>query len=409
MLRIKPFAALRPLPNIAAQVSSVPYDIVTTAEARQLAADNPRSFLRVLRPEIDLPVEMDPHDPAVYAAAKQNFQRLLSNGDLVREDEPKLYLYRQVLNDHYQIGLVCCCHLDDYNNDIIKKHEKTRPDKEDDRTRHMLAINAQPGPVLMTYRDQPQIDKLVAQDVNNRPLFHFVAPDGVTHTVWTVENAQPYCDVFAEVEAAYIADGHHRSASAARAAAQRRAANPNHTGHEEYNWFLTVLFPASQLTILPYNRVVTDLAGQSVQQVLKRLAEVGNLSDTHEPQPDRSGVFGIYLDGSWRRLALDEATIDRTDPIQSLDVALLHDRVLEPIFGIGDPRSDQRLDFIGGLNGTQKLVNRVHSGDAAAAFSLFPTTIQQLLSVADAGLVMPPKSTWFEPKLRSGLFIHMLD
>ena len=409
MLRIKPFAALRPLPNIAAQVSSVPYDIVTTAEARQLAADNPRSFLRVLRPEIDLPGEMDPHDPAVYAAAKQNFQRLLSNGDLVREDEPKLYLYRQVINDHYQIGLVCCCHLDDYNNDIIKKHEKTRPDKEDDRTRHMLAINAQPGPVLMTYRDQPKIDKLVAQDVNNRPLFHFVAPDGVTHTVWTVDDAQPYCDAFAEVEAAYIADGHHRSASAARAAAQRRAANPNHTGHEEYNWFLTVLFPASQLTILPYNRVVTDLAGQSVQQVLKRLAEVGNLSDTQESQPDRSGVFGIYLDGSWRQLTLDEATIDRSDPIQSLDVALLQDRVLEPIFSIGDPRSDQRLDFIGGLNSTQKLVSRVHSGDAAAAFSLFPTTIQQLLSVADAGLVMPPKSTWFEPKLRSGLFIHMLD
>ena len=409
MLRIKPFAALRPLPNIAAQVSSVPYDIVTTEEARQLAADNPRSFLRVLRPEIDLAVETDPHDPAVYAAAKQNLQRLLSNGDLVREDEPKVYLYRQVLNDHYQIGLVCCCHVDDYNNNLIKKHEKTRPEKEDDRTRHMLAINAQPGPVLMTYRNEPQIDRLVARDVNNRPLFHFVAPDGVTHTVWTVVDAQSYCDVFAEVEAAYIADGHHRSASAARAAAQRRAANPNHTGHEEYNWFLTVLFPASQLTILPYNRVVTDLAGQSVQQVLERLAETGNLSDTNEPQPDRSGVFGIYLDGSWRRLALDDATIDRTDLIQSLDVALLQDRVLEPIFGIGDPRSDQRVDFIGGLDGTQKLVNRVHSGDAAAAFSLFPTTIQQLLSVADAGLVMPPKSTWFEPKLRSGLFIHMLD
>ena len=409
MLRIKPFAALRPLPNIAAQVSSVPYDIVTTEEARQLAADNPRSFLRVLRPEIDLAVETDPHDPAVYAAAKQNLQRLLSNGDLVREDEPKVYLYRQVLNDHYQIGLVCCCHVDDYNNNLIKKHEKTRPEKEDDRTRHMLAINAQPGPVLMTYRNEPQIDRLVARDVNNRPLFHFDAPDGVTHTVWTVVDAQSYCDVFAEVEAAYIADGHHRSASAARAAAQRRAANPNHTGHEEYNWFLTVLFPASQLTILPYNRVVTDLAGQSVQQVLERLAETGNLSDTNEPQPDRSGVFGIYLDGSWRRLALDDATIDRTDLIQSLDVALLQDRVLEPIFGIGDPRSDQRVDFIGGLDGTQKLVNRVHSGDAAAAFSLFPTTIQQLLSVADAGLVMPPKSTWFEPKLRSGLFIHMLD
>lgn len=409
MLRIKPFAAVRPLPNVAAQVSSPPYDVVTTEEARQLAADNKRSFLRVLRPEIDLPIDTDPHDPAVYAAAKQNFQRLLSTGDLVREDEPKLYLYRQVLNDHRQIGLVCCCHVDDYNNDIIKKHEKTRRDKEDDRTRHMLALNAQPGPVLMTYRDRPGVDRIVAQDVNNRPLFHFVAPDGVTHTAWTVTDPRAYCDIFARVDAAYIADGHHRSASAARTAAQLQAANPNHTGNEEYNWFLTVLFPASQLTILPYNRVVTDLAGQSVQQVLKRLAEVGNLSDTRNPQPDRSGVFGIYLDGSWKQLALAETTIDRTDPIQSLDVALLQDRVLTPIFGIGDPRSDQRLDFIGGLDAVRKLQDRVDAGNAAAAFSLYPTTMDQLLSAADAGLVMPPKSTWIEPKLRSGLFVHMLD
>jgi len=409
MLRIKPFAAVRPLPNVAAQVSSVPYDVVTTEEARQLAADNARSFLRVLRPEIDLPADTDPHDPAVYAAAKQNFHRLLSAGDLLQEQEPKLYLYRQVLNDHYQIGLVCCCHVDDYNDNIIKKHEKTRSDKEDDRTRHMLALNAQPGPVLMTYRDRPEMDQIVARDVNNRPLFHFDAPDGVTHTVWTVTDANAYCAVFAAVDAAYIADGHHRSASAARTAAQLQAANPQHTGQEEYNWFLTVLFPASQLTILSYNRVVTDLAGQSVEAVLQRLAEVGTLTDTADPQPHRSGTFGIYLDGSWKQLTLDEATIDRTDPIQSLDVALLQDRVLTPIFGIGDPRTDQRLDFIGGLDVVRKLQDRVDSSKAAVAFSLYPTTIDQLLSVADAGLVMPPKSTWFEPKLRSGLFVHMLE
>ncbi len=409
MLRIKPFAAVRPLPNMAAQVSSVPYDVVTTEEARQVAADNERSFLRVLRPEIDLPTDTDPHDPAVYAAAKQNFHRLLSAGDLVHEGEPKMYLYRQVLNDHRQIGLVCCCHVHDYNNDIIKKHEKTRPDKEDDRTRHMLALNAQPGPVLMTYRDRPEIDRIVARDVNNRPLFHFDTPDGVTHTVWTVTDPRAYCAVFAEVDAAYIADGHHRSASAARTAAQLQAVNPNHTGKEEYNWFLAVLFPASQLTILPYNRVVTDLAGQSVEAVLQRLAEVGTLTDAADPQPHRSGVFGIYLDGSWKQLTLDETTIDRTDPIQSLDVALLQDRVLAPVFGIGDPRSDQRLDFIGGLDAIRKLQDRVDTAKAAAAFSLYPTTIDQLLSAADAGLVMPPKSTWFEPKLRSGLFVHMLQ
>ena len=409
MLRIKPFDAVRPLPNMAAQVSSPPYDVVTAEEARRLAADNPRSFLRVLRPEIDLPPHTDPYDPSVYAAAKANFDRLLSHGDLVREDQPKLYLYRQVLNDHCQIGLVCCCHVDDYNNDIIKRHEKTRPDKEDDRTRHMLALNAHPGPVLMTYRDTAQIGKLVAQDVNNRPLFHFDAPDGVTHTAWTVHDTRGYCDVFAQVDAAYIADGHHRSAGAARTAAQLQAANPKHTGNEEYNWFLAVLFPTSQLTILPYNRVVTDLGGRSVEAVLQRLAEVGTLTDTANPQPDRTGVIGLYLDGSWKQLALDETTIDRTDPIKSLDVSLLQDRLLEPIFGIGDPRSDPRLDFIGGLDAVRKLQDRVDSGKAAVAFSLYPTTIDQLLSVADAGLVMPPKSTWFEPKLRSGLFVHMLD
>ena len=409
MLRIKPFAAVRPLPNVAAQVSSPPYDVVTTGEARQLAADNSRTFLRVLRPEIDLPAETDPHDPAVYAAACENFQRLLATGDLVHEAEPKLYLYRQVLNDQAQIGLVCCCHVDDYNNDIIKKHEKTRPDKEDDRTRHMLALNAQPGPVLMTYRDRPEIHRIVANDVNNRPLFHFDAPDGVTHTAWSVTDAQAYCDVFAQVDAAYIADGHHRSASAARTAAQLRSENSQHTGHEEYNWFLAVLFPASQLTILPYNRVVTDLAGQSIETVLQQLAEIGTVTETSNPQPDRSGVFGIYLDGTWKQLTLDETTIDRDDPIQSLDVALLQDRVLTPIFGIGDPRSDQRLDFIGGHNAIRKLQDRVDAGKAAAAFSLYPTTIDQLLSVSDAGLVMPPKSTWFEPKLRSGLFVHMLE
>lgn len=409
MLRIKPFAAVRPLPNIAAQISSVPYDVVNTDEARDIAKDNPRSFLHVLKPEIDLPTGTDPYSDQVYAKAREALEKLISDGDLVIEDKPKLYLYRQVFEDRVQIGLVCCCHIDDYNNDVIKKHEKTRADKEDDRTRHIDALNAHSGPVFMTYRDQPAINELVATDINQRPLFHFVAPDGVTHTVWTVHDNKPYCSIFAQLDCAYIADGHHRSAAAVRVGTQRKAANPNHSGDEEYNWFLSVLFPASQLTILPYNRVVIDSGERSVDQVLDQLSSIGSVSETTDTRPDRSGVFCFYVDGKWNRLELDEATIDRNHPINSLDVALLQDRVLGPVFGIGDPRSDKRLDFVGGLDGPGKLAARVDSGKAKIAFSLYPTTIEQLLSVADAGLVMPPKSTWFEPKLRSGLLIHMLD
>lgn len=409
MLRIKPFAAVRPIPNIAAQVSSVPYDVVSTDEARDLAKGNPRSFLHVLKPEIDLPIGTDPYSDQVYAKAKEALEKLISHGDLVKEDDPKLYLYRQVHEDHAQIGLVCCCHIDDYNNDVIKKHETTRADKEDDRTRHIDALNAHPGPVFMTYRDQASIDKLVKIDINQRPLFHFIAPDGVTHTIWTVQDNKPYCSLFAQLDCAYIADGHHRSAAAVRVGTQRRDANPNHTGDEEYNWFLSVLFPASQLSILPYNRVVIDLGDCNSKQVLDQLGKIGSISATDEATPDRPGVFCFYVDGKWNRLELDEATIDRNDPIQSLDVALLQDRVLSPVFGIDDPRSDKRLDFVGGLDGIDKLKERVDSGKAQIAFSLYPTTIEQLLSVADAGLVMPPKSTWFEPKLRSGLLIHMLD
>ena len=409
MLRIKPFAAVRPLPNIAAQVSSVPYDVVNTDEARKLAQDNPRSFLHVLKPEIDLPAGTDPYSDQVYAKAREALDKLISDGDLVNEAEPRLYLYRQVFENSTQIGLVCCCHIDDYNNDVIKKHEKTRADKEDDRTRHVDALNAQPGPVFMTYRDQDAIDELVRKDINQRPLFHFVAPDNVTHTVWTVPDNEPYCSVFAQLGCAYIADGHHRSAAAVRVGTQRRDANPNHSGDEEYNWFLSVLFPASQLTILSYNRVVIDSGDRSVEQVMTQLSSIGSLSETDNPTPDRPGVICFYIQGKWNRLELDEATIDRNDPINSLDVALLQDRVLGPVFGIGDPRSDKRLDFVGGLDGTDKLMNQVDFAKAQIAFSLYPTTIEQLLSVADAGLVMPPKSTWFEPKLRSGLLIHMLD
>lgn len=409
MLRINPFTAIRPAPNKAAQVACVPYDVINTAEARELAKDSPISFLHVIRAEIDLPEDINPYDDAVYAKARENFQQFLSQGVLTRDSQPRVYLYRQVMNHRPQIGLVCCCHIDDYANDIIKKHEKTRKDKEDDRTRHVLELNAHAEPVFLTYRDQPAIDKQVELDVNDRPLYHFVARDGVTHTIWEVADAQPYVEAFKQVPCAYIADGHHRSASATRAGMERRAANPNHTGEEEYNWFLAVLFPASQLQILPYNRVVKDLNGLSPDEVLKRLGEVGSLSPTDNPTPSQPGTVCVYLNKSWHQLTFDPASIDHSDPIGSLDVSLLQERVLEPILGVGDPRTDKRIDFVGGIRGTAELEQRVNSGEMAIAFSMYPPTIEQLMAVSDANHVMPPKSTWFEPKLRSGLLIHSLD
>ncbi|MCZ6835176.1 MAG: DUF1015 family protein, partial [Planctomycetota bacterium] len=382
---------------------------VNTAEARELAANNPQSFLHVIRPEIDLPDDINPYDDAVYAKAKENLDRLLGDGTLIQEDEPKMYLYRQVMNHRPQVGIVCCCHIDDYLNNVIKKHEKTRPDKEDDRTRHMLTLNANPGPVFLTYRNREEIAELIVGDMNDRPLYHFNAPDGVTHTIWVVHDPQKYVDAFAKVDMAYVADGHHRSAAAARAGAEKRGANPNHQGDEEYNWFLTVLFPADELTILAYNRVIKDLGDRNVEQVKELLQGVGTLTETDEPTPDKAGVFCLYLDGAWYRLEIDPGSIDASDPIESLDVQILQKRVLEPIFNIGDPRTDKRIDFVGGSRGTDELKNRIDSGRGMVAISMFPTSIDQLLDVSDADLVMPPKSTWFEPKLRSGLFVHALD
>lgn len=409
MLRIQPFAAIRPQPNLAAKVSSVPYDVVNTEEARTLADGNPDSFLHVVRPEIDLPPGTSLYDDSVYAKARENLDRMIDERVLIGESQPSLYLYRQVMDHRAQIGLVCCCHIDDYANDVIKKHEKTRQEKEDDRTRHVTTLNANTGPVFLTYRDRPDINGQVERDINERPLFHFNAPDGVTHTAWRVEQTRPYVDMFAQVPCAYVADGHHRSASAARAGAERRLANPGHRGDEEYNWFLTVLFPASQLNILPYNRVVKDLNGQDAKTVLDRLGKIGDVAFTDQPSPERPGVFCLYLDGRWHRLELAADSIDHTDAVGSLDVSLLQDRVLGPILGVGDPRTDTRIDFVGGIRGTGALQQRVDGGAWAVGVSMFHTTVDQLLAVADAGLIMPPKSTWFEPKLRSGLFVHRLD
>ena len=408
-MRLNPLRALRPPPELAERVASVPYDVVSRDEAAQLAAGNPHSFLHVGRSDIDLPAETDPYDPAVYATARAALDRFVADGTLIREDEPSLYLYRQVMDGREQTGIVGCVHIDDYERDIIRKHEKTRPDKEDDRTRHVLTLEANAEPVFLTYRGTPDLNRLVARAVEAAPLYDFTAADGVRHLLWRVDDTRPFCEAMGTVPHAYVADGHHRSASAWRAGRERREANPGHHGNEEYNWFLAVLFPAEELRILPYNRVVKDLAGHTPAQVLDALRAIGRLEEGGDPVPDRPGTVGVYVGGRWHRLTFDPASIDRGDPIGSLDVSLLQDRVLGPVLGIGDPRTDKRIDFVGGIRGTAELAERVDSGRAAIAFSLFPTTLDQLIAVSDAGQVMPPKSTWFEPKLRSGLVVHTLE
>lgn len=409
MVRINPFRALRPRPESAAKVASVPYDVVNREEAAALAAGNPLSFLHVVRPEIDLPASTDPYDDAVYARAAENFRRLIDDGVLFHEAEPAVYLYRQIMQGRAQTGVVCCCHIDDYEHDLIRKHEKTRKVKEDDRTRHVLSIRANAGPVFLTYRHRTEIDALTAKETTAAPLYDFTAPDGVQHTVWKAQNTSALVDALQRLDLLYVADGHHRSASAWRAGKELKAQNPGHTGDEEYNWFLSVLFPDNQLKILPYNRIIRDFGSHSASDVLSALGKIGPLERTDNASPRKPGEFCFFIDDAWHRLTVPEASIDRNDPIESLDVALLERLVLTPIFGIGDVRTDDRIDFVGGIRGTKELEARVRSGEWACAVSMFPTTIEQLLAVADAGRIMPPKSTWFEPKLRSGLLVHTLD
>ncbi|PAY18381.1 hypothetical protein CKO51_16540 [Rhodopirellula sp. SM50] len=409
MPRVQPFRAVRPTAEKAAQVASVPYDVVNRDEAAALADGNPDSFLHVVRPDIDLPPETDPYADEIYAKAAENLQRLIGDGVLEQDAEPSIFLYRQIMNGKSQVGVVCCCHVEDYEKNLILKHEFTRPAKEDDRTRHVMTLGAHAGPVFLTYRDAPDLNGLVDAAIRETPLYDFTADDGVQHTVWRVAQSAAYVASLTAVPEFYVADGHHRAASAWRAGKARREANPDHNGTEEYNWFLTVLFPASQLNILAYNRIIKDLNGQTPDQIRERLSGVGRLEETSDPVPDRAGTFCIYLDGKWWRLRVPADSIDHHDAINSLDVAILEQRVIRPIFGIEDVRTDPRIDFVGGIRGTKELEKRVDSGEWAIAVSMFPTSIEQLMAVSDAGEVMPPKSTWFEPKLRSGLLTHLLD
>jgi uncharacterized protein (DUF1015 family) len=404
---IRPFYALRPPVDRVSEVASVPYDVVSTEEARSIAADNSASFLHVSRPEIDLPPGADIYGEAVYRKAAENFEALIRDCPLESENTPGLYLYRLIMGEHEQIGIAACCSIDEYDNDLIKKHERTRPDKEDDRTRHMLALKAQTGPVFLTYRTRSDIDSMVMETMVASALYDFKADDGVQHTIWHVPDPVRYVHEFRAVPFLYIADGHHRAASASRARAELRAQNPNHTGDEEYNFFLAVIFPDEQLQILPYNRVVHDLNGMSATEFLSRLKQKFEVKENAPAEPEKRGQCSMYLDGRWYGLALPVSS-EPAGTVASLDVSILQEQLLEPILGIKDIRTDKRIDFVGGLRGTKELERLVNEGKAALAFSLFPTNIEDLIKVSDEGQMMPPKSTWFEPKLRDGLLIHRI-
>jgi uncharacterized protein (DUF1015 family) len=407
---IYPFRALRPPAEKVSEVAAVPYDVVNTEEARALAADNPLSFLRVSRPEIELPEGADLYADETYAKASENFARLRREAPLAEESEPSLYLYRLVMGGHTQTGVAACVSVDEYDEDLIRKHEKTRPDKENDRTRHMLELKAQTGPVFLTYRTDRRIDALVEAETYHEPLYDFEAADGVRHTLWRARATEQLVRCFGEVPLLYIADGHHRAASASRARAALRERNPNHTGQEEYNRFLAVVFPADQMQILPYNRVVKDLGGRTPEEFLAAVGERFGVSEGARPEgPGEAGHYHMYLGGRWYGLTpKGGAASPAGDPVASLDVSVLQDNLLDPVLGIRDVRTDKRIDFVGGIRGTEELVRLVDEGRAAVAFALYRTSIEDLLRVSDAGGIMPPKSTWFEPKLRDGVLVHTI-
>ena len=404
-MNIRPFSAVRPTPEKASAVAAVPYDVVDTAEARALAAGNPASFLHVSRPEIDMPEGTDCASPEAYAQAKKALDGLRASGVLVQDPDPKFYAYRQVMGDHAQTGIVATFDAKDYLAGVLKQHEKTRKDKEDDRTRHIEILKAHTGPAFLTYKDDPAIDAIVAEACAGAPLYDFVAPDGIRHTVWEIAyghecRADELVELFARIPAAYIADGHHRSAAASRYAKENDFAG-------ETRWYLAVAFPASQLKILPYNRLVADLNGLTADQLLAKARDVFTVTEVADGMPAAGRHARMFLAGKWYDLAWEVPA--GTDVVSSLDVSVLQDRFLAPVLGIDDPRTSPRISFMGGVRPLDELKGRVESGRDAVAFSMYPVTVGEMMDIADAGAVMPPKSTWFEPKLRSGLFVHVVD
>ncbi len=417
MSLIRPFAGLRPIPTQAAEVIAPPYDVLNSEEARQRVQGRPWSFLHISKPEIDLPPDTDPYSELVYAKGAENLQRLINTGILKQDIQPYYYLYGLTMGNHKQIGLVAVANVNDYDSNRIRKHEWTRPEKEDDRVRQIDALNAQTGPVFLTYQHHPLIDNLVEQWILHQPpIINVTADDGIVHTLWLVDDSNMMniiTTTFDNMACLYIADGHHRSAAASRVAALRRA-NPPYpqskpTSEETYNYFLAVIFPDNQMQILDYNRVVQDLNGLTNEEFLSQVNQAFEISLSNQAiKPQQSGEFGLFLNGQWYRLTIRADKIPVHDPVARLDVSLLTDHLLTPILGITDLRRDKRIDFVGGIRGLSELEKRVNCGEMAVAFSLYPTSLQALMAVADAGHVMPPKSTWFEPKLADGLVSHLL-
>lgn len=411
MATIRPFNALRPREDVASRVAALPYDVFNREEALAEVLKEPLSFLRIDRAETQLPEEVNPYDAQVYQKAREILQQMVEEGIFIKDGKNCFYVYELTMNGRSQTGLVGCAAIDDYLNDVIKKHEKTREDKEVDRITHVDVCNAQTGPIFLAYRSQKTINNVIDAVKKGKPLFDFIAPDGIKHTVWRINEAQDIETIsvgFKNIESIYIADGHHRAASAVKVGLKRRAANPGYTGEEEFNFFLSVLFPHDQLMILDYNRVVKDLNGYSKEEFLNEVAQSFVIEEIGaEPyKPAQKATFGMYLEGVWYKLTAKEE-IRSNDPVEGLDVSLLQNHLLTSVLNIKDIRTDKRIDFVGGIRGLKELEKRANS-DMKLAFSMYPTSINELFDVSDAGKLMPPKSTWFEPKLRSGLFIHEL-
>ncbi len=411
MVIMRPFRGLRPTNEMAEAVASPPYDVLDSDEARVIVQKNPNSFLRVVKPEVDLPPSLDVHADEVYDQGAQNLARLETDGVMVQDELPMFYIYKQVMGEHQQYGLVGCVAATDYENDRIKKHEFTRPDKENDRIRHIQTQNAQCGPVFLTYHDDEAFNTLQEKICANTPAVDFVAEDGIGHTLWVVDAAadiQSIQNIFGGVDHLYVADGHHRSASGTIIAQRKREENPDHTGNEEYNYFLAVSFPKSHMLIQPYNRAVEDLNGLSPQEFLAKVGEKFEISESANPSPQSLKHISMYLNGKWLGLTPIAGSYPVDDPVKSIDASILQENLLSPVLGIHDPRTDNRIKFVGGIRGTQELEKLVNSGKFQVAFSMYPVSMDQLMAVADSGNVMPPKCTWFEPKLRSGMVVHKL-
>jgi len=411
----KPFKAVRPIPEKARDIASLPYDVMDSDEARLEVQKNPLSYIHVEKPEVDLDYDINLYDPAVYAKAKENLYKYLSDGHMIQDENPMYYIYCQTMDGREQYGLVGLCSVDEYMDGTIKKHEHTRAAKEADRIRHVDTCDAHPSPVFFTYRHQEVIDQVVEKvSKNTRPVYDFVSDDGIGHSLWLMDDPtdlQAIQDAFAKIPYLYVADGHHRTASAAKVGLIRREQYPDYTGDEEFNFFMTVIFPDNQLKIFDYNRVVKDLNGLNEEEFLAKVQEKWELEEIpagEDFEPTHQHQISMFLEGKWYFLSPKAGSWDRNDVVENLDVSILQKNLLHPILGIQDPRTDDRIDFVGGIRGLGELVKRVINGREKVAFALYPTSMDELIGIADAGQIMPPKSTWFEPKLRSGLFIHLL-